>query len=105
MNNKYQSIFIKFDNNQTIKHQTSPIESSPIFIDTIQLIKYGNMFIGKRVEIIFEFNNELLLLTEITFDNEPAIFSNTTLGLNNTTNCPIGKRINFYIRFNMNLLI
>jgi hypothetical protein len=93
MSNKYQSIVIKFDDHLSIKHHASLIESSlsTVFIDTIQLIKYGNMFIGKRIEILFEFNNELLLLTEITFDNEPAMFVNTTLGVNNTTNCPIGK--------------
>jgi hypothetical protein len=97
MNNKYQSISVKFDNNQPIKHQILPIESSlsTVFVDTIHLIKYGNIFSGKRVEIIFEFNNELLLLTEITFDNEPAKMINSTLGLNNTTNCSIGKIINF----------
>jgi hypothetical protein len=95
MSNEYQSIHIKFDDNPSIKHHPSPIESSlsTIFVDTIQLIKYGNIFIGKQVEIIIEFNNELLLLTEITFDNEPAISMNTTIGINNTTtHCPIGKK-------------
>ena len=94
MNNKYQSIEIKFDDNLAVKHQISPRESSlsTVFVDTIQLNKYGNIFIGKRVEIIFEFNNkQLLLLTEITFDDEPAMSFNTTLGINNTTNCPIGE--------------
>ncbi len=96
MNNKYQLINIKFDDNRSIKHHSSPIKSSisTIFVDTIQLNKYGNIFLGKQIEIIFEFNNELLLLTEITFNNEPAMFINTTLGFNNTTNCSIGK-INF----------
>jgi len=96
LNNKYQLINIKFDDNRSIKHHSSPIKSSisTIFIDTIQLNKYGNIFLGKQIEIIFEFNNELLLLTEITFNNEPAMFINTTLGFNNTTNCSIGK-INF----------
>ncbi len=88
---------IKFDDNQAIKHPISSRESSlsTVFVDTIQLNKYGNIFQGKRLEIIFEFNNkQLLLLTEITFDNQPAILLNTTLGINNTTNCPIGNTKN-----------
>ncbi|CAF4625182.1 unnamed protein product, partial [Rotaria sp. Silwood1] len=90
MNNKYESIKIKFDDNPSIKHHISSIESSlsTVFVDTIQLINYGNMFIGKRVEILFEFNIALFV-TEITFDNEPVILINTTLEINNTTNCPI----------------
>ncbi|CAF1024694.1 unnamed protein product [Rotaria sordida] len=91
MNNKYEFIQIKFDDNPlTIKHYASPTESSlsTVFVDTIQLINYGNMFIGKRIEILFEFNNALVL-TEITFDNEPAILVNTTTEINNTTNCSI----------------
>lgn len=93
MSDKYQSIDIKFDDNRSISHQISPIQSSSagVFVDTVQLIQYGILFIGKRIEIIFEFNNELLLLTEVTFDNEPTIFVNTTSTVNNTTNCPIGK--------------
>jgi hypothetical protein len=95
LSNKYQSMFIKFDDNLSIKHHVSPIESSlssNIFVDKIQLINYGNIFIGKRVEIIFEFSNELFLLTEITFDNELTTFVNTTSGINNITNCSIGKK-------------
>jgi hypothetical protein len=94
LSNKYQSIEIKFDDNPSIKHHVSPQQSSlsSIFVDKIQLINYGNIFIGKRVEIIFEFNNELLLLTEITFDNELITFVNTTSTVNTTTNCSIRKK-------------
>jgi hypothetical protein len=84
MNNKYHSIEIKFDNHQTIKHEISPISTE--IVDTIQLNKYETMFIGKQVELLFQFDNELLFLSEITFDNQPAMIVNTT-------NCPIGKKI------------
>ncbi|CAF0731409.1 unnamed protein product [Adineta steineri] len=92
MNNKYESVQIKFDNNLTIKHHIAPIESSvsTIYVDTIQLIKYDNIFLGKQIEFLFEFNNnQLLFLTEITFINEPAILLNTSSIINNTTNCSI----------------
>lgn len=94
MGEKYQSIIVKFDDHRSIEHEISPIKSSSssnIFIDTIQLIKHENMFTGKRLEMIFKFHHELLLLTEITFENKPTTFVNTTSTINNTTNCPIGK--------------
>jgi hypothetical protein len=87
MNNKYRSIEIKFDNYRTIKHEISSIETSlsTVFVDTIYLNKYEKtMFIGKQIEILFEFDNQLLFLTEITFDNQPSIIVNTT-------NCHLGK--------------
>ena len=95
MGEKYQSITVKFDDHRSIEHEISPMKtsSSNVFMDTIQLINYENLLvIGKRVEILFQFPHELLLLTEVTFDNEPAIFNHTTSTINNTTNCPIGKR-------------
>lgn len=94
MSDKYQSVQVKFDDNFSIEHHPSPIESSlpTVFIDTILLAKYGTMFLGKRVEIIFDFENALFL-TEITFDSEPAILLNaTTSDLNNTSNCSIGMK-------------
>ena len=94
MGEKYQSIIVKFDDHRSIEHEISPIKSSSsnVFIDTIQLNKYENMSNGKRLEMIFKFHHELLLLlTEITFDNEQTTFVNTTSNINNTTNCPIGK--------------
>ena len=48
------------------------------------------MFIGKQIEFEFEFDNELIFLTEITFDNQPAMIVNTTLP---TNNCQLGERI------------
>ncbi|CAF4052981.1 unnamed protein product [Rotaria sp. Silwood2] len=91
MTNKYRSIQIKFDNNLSIKHQISPITTSlsTIFVDTIQLNKSKTMIIGNRVEILFEFDDEPLLLTEITFDNEPTMLVNTTLTTITTTICPM----------------
>ncbi|CAF4746271.1 unnamed protein product [Rotaria sp. Silwood1] len=91
MKNKYRSIQIKFDNNLPIKYQISPIETSlsTIFVDTIQLNKSTTMPTGKRIEILFEFDNEPLLLTEITFDNEPTMLVNTTLTTMTTTVCPM----------------
>ena len=47
------------------------------------------MFIAKQVEMLFQFDSELLFLTEITFDNQPAVIVNTTIAT--TTHCPIGK--------------
>ena len=96
MSKHYQSIEIKFDDIPPIKHYASPMESSVsnVFVDTIQLMKYGNIFIGKRVEIVFEFNNEVLRLAEITFDNELATFANATAAVNHTTNCSIGREKN-----------
>jgi hypothetical protein len=94
MNNKYRSIQIKFDNNLPIKHQMSPTVTSfsTIFVDTIQLNDYEAIAIGKRVEILFEFDNELLFLTEITFDNEPTMIVNTTLmSITTTTTCVTGE--------------
>ncbi|CAF3483728.1 unnamed protein product [Rotaria socialis] len=90
MNQKYHSIHIRFDNHLSIEHYASPKESSlsTVFVDTIHLMKYGNTFIGKRIEIMFEFDNALFL-TEITFENEPAILLNTTFEINNTTSCSI----------------
>ncbi|CAF3466761.1 unnamed protein product [Rotaria sp. Silwood1] len=104
MKNKYRSIQIKFDNNLPIKYQISPIETSlsTIFVDTIQLNKSTTMPIGKRMEILFEFDNEPLLLTEITFDNEPTMLVNTTLTTMTTTVCPMGP---FSTEFNMNYLL
>jgi len=110
MKNKYHSIEIKFDNYQTIKHEISPIVSSlsTIFVDTIYLNKYETMFIGKQIELLFEFDNELLFLTEIVFDNQPAMIVNTTL---TTTNCPLGEKIrNFslmisYIYFYQSIIL
>lgn len=86
MNNKYRSINIKFDNHQTIKHQISPSSTSlsTVFVDTISLNKYEKMFIGKQIDITFEFDNELLFLTEIIFDNQPAMIVNTS-------NCQFGE--------------
>ena len=94
MSKKYESIKFGFDDIPSIKHHPSPIESSVsnVFVDTIHLMKYGNMFIGKRVEIVFELNGEPLRLTEITFDNEPAAFVNTTSEVNHTTNCSMGRK-------------
>jgi hypothetical protein len=95
MNNKYRSIQIKFDNNLPIKHHMSPMTTSlsTMFVDTVQLSEYGTMIIGKRVEILFEFDNELLFLTEITFDNEPTMIVNTTLtSITTTTTCATGKK-------------
>ncbi|CAF1307987.1 unnamed protein product [Rotaria sordida] len=91
MKNKYRSIQIKFDNNLLIKHQISSIATllSTIFVDTIQLNKSKTMIIGKQVEILFEFDNEPLFLTEITFDNEPVMSINTTLPTITTTICPM----------------
>jgi hypothetical protein len=93
MNNKYRSIEIRFDHYRTIKHQISPVITalSTVFVDTIYLNKYEEIFIGKQIEIIFEFDNELLFLTEITFDNQPAMIVNTALIT--TTNCPTGELI------------
>jgi hypothetical protein len=92
MNNKYRSIRIKFDDRSPIEHHASSITSSlsNVFIDTIHLNKYGTIMIGKRVEIIFQFDNELLFLTEITFDNEPTTVVETTSARTTTTNCPAG---------------
>jgi hypothetical protein len=91
MNNKYHSIEIKFDHHLPIKHQSSPVATSisTVFVDTIHLDKYQTMFIAKQVEILVHFDNQLLFLTEITFDNQPAMIVNTTVIT--TTNCPIGK--------------
>jgi len=91
MNNKYRSIEIRFDNHLPIKHQVSPISTSisTVFVDTIHLNQYQTMFIAKQVEILVEFDNQLLFLTEITFDNQPAMIVNTII---TTTNCPIGKK-------------
>lgn len=91
MGEKYQSIIVKFDHHRSIEHEISPMKSSNVFIDTIQLSKYENLFNGKRLELIFKFHHEFLLLTEITFDNEPSMFANTTFNITSTTNCPIGK--------------
>ena len=91
MNNKYRSVEIRFDHHLPIKHQSSQVSTSisTVFIDTIYLTKYPTMFIAKQVEILFHFDNQLLFLTEITFDNQPAMIVNTTVIT--TTNCPIGK--------------
>ena len=45
------------------------------------------MFIGERVEIRFRFDEEILLLTEIKFDNEPVTNALFTSTLNTTTLC------------------
>ena len=57
MNNKYESVEVKFDDNLIVKHQLSSMESSlsTVFFDKIQLSKYGNEFIGKRLQMKFEF--------------------------------------------------
>ena len=88
MNSKYQSIDIKFDDNPLIKHYISPkeISSSKLYLDTIQLNKYGHRFQAKTIEMIFEFQQDLIL-TEITFDNEIVSLMNTTVNLNNTIIC------------------
>lgn len=86
---------IKFDNNLPIQHAVSPVDtsSSTVFVDTISLNKYRKTNIGKRVELIFELDNEFLSLTEITFDNEPTVIHNTTVITMTTTNCPLGEYI------------
>jgi hypothetical protein len=93
MNNKYHSIEIKFDHHHLpIEHQSSPVSTSisTVFVDTIYLNKYPTMFIAKQIEILVQFDNEFLFLTEITFDNQPTMIVNTTI-TTTTTNCPIGK--------------
>ncbi|CAF1422402.1 unnamed protein product [Adineta ricciae] len=74
MNNKYRSIEIKFDDNPPIAHKATPIATSisTIFLDTINLDNYATMTIGKHVEVVIEFDNEFLFLTEIKFDNQPT---------------------------------
>jgi hypothetical protein len=93
MNDKYHSVQVQFDGTLAIKHQPSPLMSSTptLFIDAIDLSKYDTTFIAKRVQITFEFTNELFLLTEIQFDNEANISLNQTSTMNITTNCPLGK--------------
>ena len=93
LNNKYHSVQVQFDGTLAIKHQPSPLVSSTptLFIDTIDLSKYDMTFIAQRVQITFEFTDELFLLTEIQFDNEPSIALNQTSTMNITTNCPLGK--------------
>ena len=89
MNKNYQEITIQFDENAPIKHRPKPMVTSlpTVFSETIDFNRDGSMFIGARVEIRFEFNDELFLLTEIRFESEPATRNNTSL-LNNTTLCP-----------------
>ena len=93
MNNKYHSVQIKFDNYRSIKHQVLSVGqlSSTIFIDTIQLNKYPSIIIGEQVEILFEFDHDLLFLTEIAFDNQPTMIINGNLTDMTTTNCPTSK--------------
>jgi hypothetical protein len=104
MNNKYRTIQIKFDNSPPINHQISFVETSlsTVFVDTVQLNKYQTMVIGKQVEILIEFDNDFLFLTEITFHNEPAMIVNTTFINLNTTNCPIGKDLRELSLININ---
>lgn len=91
MNNQYRSIEIQFDQFSPIKHIISPMVTSlsTVFVDTVDLNKYEQIFIAKEVQIRFQFDNGLLFLTEITFDNQPAVMVNTTL---TNINCPIGKK-------------
>ena len=90
MNNKYRSIDIQFDHSTPIQHQISPMVTSlsTVFVDVVDLTQYERIFIAKEVEIRLEFTNELLFLTEITFDNQPAMMLNTT---NINSNCLRGE--------------
>lgn len=90
MNNKYHSIDIQFDHSIPIKHLISPMTTSlsTVFVDVIDLTQYQQIFIAKQIEIRLEFNNEFLFLTEITFENQPALLLNTTY-IN--SNCPKGN--------------
>ena len=92
MNNQYRSLEIQFDHSSPIKHSISPMATSlsTVFVDTIDLNKSEQIFIAKEVQIRFQFDNGLLFLTEITFDNQPTMMVNTTLTNNN---CPIGAYI------------
>ncbi|CAF1445603.1 unnamed protein product [Adineta steineri] len=89
MNNKYRSIQIKFDNNPPIIHKISSISTllSTVFVDTIQLTDYNTITIAKKIEILFEFDNEFLFLTEIKFENEPTMIVDTTVTSITTTTC------------------
>jgi hypothetical protein len=90
MNNQYRSLDIQFDHLSPIKHSISPLATSlsTVFVDTIDLNKYEQIFIAKEIHIQFQFDHGLLFLTEITFDNQPAMMINTTL---TNVNCPIGE--------------
>ncbi|CAF3405363.1 unnamed protein product [Rotaria socialis] len=88
VNNKYRSVQIKIDNNLPMRHKLST-SLSKTFADTIHLNQSKIVNIGKRVELLFEFDNGLLSLTEITFDNEPTILYSTTSTSVTTTNCPL----------------
>ena len=71
MNQKYESVEMKFDDTHVVKHRVSSMESSlsTVFFDKIQLNQYGNEFIGKKLHMKFEFSStQLLFLTEITFE-------------------------------------
>lgn len=93
MINKYRSIQIKIDDSLPIKYKISSASTSlsTIFVYKIQLNQSKTMIIGRQVEILFEFNNESLCVTEITFDNKPILVLNTTPTSITTTNCPLGE--------------
>ena len=92
MHKRYRSVQIQFDDNQIIEHDMTPIQtpSSVALVDTILLNQYGAMTIGTRLEIRFEFDDGPLFLTEITFENHPAIVVGTKRVTSNTTYCSSG---------------
>ena len=91
-NNKYHSIQIRLENYPIIIHYPSSIAiASTVFMDTIVLSEYGPEFIGKQIEMIFEFDDEFLFLTEMTFESQPSIRSDMMNFSSNTTRCPQGK--------------
>ncbi|UJR16452.1 hypothetical protein I4U23_003354 [Adineta vaga] len=90
MNNKYRSIEMKFDDNQPIVHRPTFITTSvsTVFVDTIDFEDDGTIIIGKHLEILFEFDNEFLFLTEIKIDNEPTtIIQTNTMTTTCETTC------------------
>lgn len=93
MHKKYRSVQIQFDDNQIIEHDMMPIQtsSSIALVDTLTLHQYGAMTIGTRLEIRFEFDDGPLFLTEITFENHPAIVVGPKRVTNNTTYCSSGE--------------
>jgi hypothetical protein len=90
INARIRSIDVQFDEQQPITHRPSskPTPVSSLFVDRVELEPSGTTFVGQRLRIRFEFHDEVFLLTEIKFENEPASVTST---LNKSTRCPTGR--------------